>query len=347
MDPLGKLELKTEPGRYPAVQAVKLIRSIMLAKGCSETVASSVAGHLVRADLAGVTSHGSYRVLEYASQFDSGYLDPKGTATIGTNSSGATLLDGGGGIGIPSMEMAIDHLISETCTNGISAIGMRNIGHTGRLGEFVETAAEKGCFCMIFGGGGRETWRQVAPYGGRKALLPTNPIAIGVPGGDQGPVVLDFATGAIAGGWIYAAHRAGASLPKGVLMAPDGTETTDPAQYFDGGAILPKGGALGYGLALVAEMLAEGMLGPSSTECNWLAIALDTTRYRAQSAISNAAEAVLAEIRSCPPARGFDRVEIPGERERQKAVDNDDHITLPVEIWEQINTLAQGLGVSA
>jgi LDH2 family malate/lactate/ureidoglycolate dehydrogenase len=130
-------------------------------------------------------------------------------------------------------------------------------------------------------------------------------------------------------------------------MAPDGTETTDPAQYFDGGAILPKGGALGYGLALVAEMLAEGMLGPSSTECNWLAIALDTTRYRAQSAISNAAEAVLAEIRSCPPARGFDRVEIPGERERQKAVDNDDHITLPVEIWEQINTLAQGLGVSA
>jgi uncharacterized oxidoreductase len=227
---------------------------------------------------------------------------------------------------------------------GSAIIAVRNVGHTGRLGAFAENAANKGCLVMIIGGGGRENWRQVAPYGGRKALLPTNPLCFAIPGGAQGPVVVDFATSVIAGGWLYAARAAGAMVPEGAIIDRDGLASRDPSAYFNGGAILPKGGAMGYGLAVVAELIGEAMLGPVATEVNWLVMALDTRRYREPHVMAAVAEEVLAELRNCPPARGFERVEVPGERERSRRAGNPERmLTIPEKTWDEICRLAQRL----
>ncbi len=82
------------------------------------------------------------------------------------------------------------------------------------------------------------------------------------------------------------------------------TPVARSASLFDGGAILPKGGAMGFGLAVMAEMLCDAMLGPATTEVNWLIIAIDATRHRDRSAMQAAAEGILAELRDCPPAPG-------------------------------------------
>jgi LDH2 family malate/lactate/ureidoglycolate dehydrogenase len=280
------------------------------------------------------------RIIQYSRQFDAGLMQAAARPCFSNPAFGCYQVDGNQGIGIAAMQLAIEHGCELAKANGIAALAIRNTGHTGRLGAFAEQAAERGILSIVIGGGNRKTWRQVAPYGGRKAMLPTNPYCIGIPGGDRGPVVLDFATSKIAGGWIYAAQSAGALLPDGAIIDARGNPSNDPQDYFDGGAILPAGGAKGYALALLAELIAEAMLGPATTECNWLLITLNTANYRDASTLKSVAEEILDELRQCPPSPGFARVEIPGEREREQRQRAQGVIAVPEATWRQIQDLA-------
>lgn len=343
----SKLTLKEKRVAIPSPVVREVLEQLFLAKGCSGAEACEVAEHLIETDLSGMESHGVMRALQYAEQYDSGYLRVHAEPRIAVGANGLEWVDGDGGIGIPAMRLAVDHACEMALKNGMSVLPLKNVGHTGRLGAFAERAADRHCFVMIVGGGGRQNWRQVAPFGGRKAILPTNPFCFGIPGGERGPVVVDFATSVIAGGWVHAARAAGALLPEGALIDQDGHPSRDPQAYFGGGAILAKGGAMGYGLAVVAEMLCEAMLGPVTTEVNWLIVAIDTTRHRDPHVMQQVAEEILSELRDCPPAPGFSRVQVPGERERDECARNQDGIiTLPASTWSAIQALASTMGIA-
>ncbi|UCH39287.1 MAG: Ldh family oxidoreductase [Gammaproteobacteria bacterium] len=343
----SKLELDDERVFIAVEEIVALVASIFENIGCSALVAREVAEHLADSNLCGMESHGLMRTLQYAEQFETGYMRADAEAEIKTSERGATIVDGNGGIGIPAMRIATEEACRQAREQGVSSLAIVNVGHTGRLGAFTEAAAYDGFLSICFGGGGREKWRQVAPYGGRRAMLPTNPYSIAIPGGDRGPMMFDFATSKIAGGWIYAASSAGARLPDNVLMDRDGNVSRDPEDYFRGGAILPSGGHKGYALALAAELVAEAMLGPTRTEGGWLLLTVDTTRYREASAMQAIAEEILDELRNCPPAPGFERVEIPGEREREyREASRDDGIALPARTLQQIRELSDRLNAA-
>ncbi|MBM3522881.1 MAG: Ldh family oxidoreductase [Alphaproteobacteria bacterium] len=255
------------------------------------------------------------RLAQYAEQLRDGLYVAAGEPRLARAEGGAALVDGGNGLGMPAMRLATDTAIEAARREGSSAVGVANVAHTGRLGAFAERAAEAGCLAIIIDGGSRAQWRQVAPHGGARAMLPTNPYALGLPGGERGPVVIDFATAAAAGGKVFAARQAARDLPAGICIDARGRPTTDPNAYYDGGALLPMAGAKGYGLALVAELIGEAILGESKSGMNWIVVCVDLARFRAPTAYLAAAEACLAELRDCPPAPGFERVEVPGERE--------------------------------
>ena len=340
----SKLQLDGERVVVAAEEATDLITGIFRAIGCDGLTAREVAEHLADSSLCGVESHGLMRTLQYADQFGSGYLTAGVRPRARVVEGGVHEIDGQGGIGIPAIHLAVEEGCRLAGETGISALAIRNVGHTGRLGAFADMAAERGFLTITMGGGNRQKWRQVAPHGGREARLPTNPYCIGIPGGARGPVVLDFATSRIAGGWIYAARSAGARLPKDSVIDPEGRPTEDPEDYFRGGAILPAGGAKGYALSVMAELIGEAMLGPVTTEANWLMITLEAGRYRDPSAMAAVAEEILAELRDCPPAPGFERVEVPGERERDQRRASAGKIAVPAETWRQIRDLAKKLG---
>ena len=175
-------------------------------------------------------------------------------------------------------------------------------------------------------------------------MLPTNPYGFGIPGGNRGPVILDFATSTGAGGWVYAAKSAGGSVPEGIIVDKNGKPTRNPDDYLTGGGLLPAAGPKGYGLALIAELVGDAMLGPVKVELNWLVLIVDITRYRQPDEFPPCAEAILAELRACPPALGFDQVEIPGERERateqQRRLEG---IPIPSRTWLEIQQLTETL----
>ncbi len=340
----SKLELREDRVIVAVDDIVDLVAGIFENLGCSTAIAREVAAHLADSNLCGMESHGLMRTLQYAEQFESGYMRPDAGPEIRVNPRGAIFVDGNGGIGIPAMRIANDEGCRIAREQGVSAVAIVNVGHTGRLGAFTEAAASRGFLSICFGGGGREQWRQVAPHGGRCAKLPTNPYSIAVPGGERGPMMFDFATSKIAGGWIYAARSAGARLPDNVLMDRDGNVSRDPEDYFRGGAIMPSGEHKGYALALAAEIVAEAMLGPTATEGGWLLLTVDTTRYQEPSTLQRIAEEILDDMRNCPPAPGFDRVEVPGEREREHRERTlATGIALPARTWQQIETLSARL----
>ncbi len=347
MDPItsSKLEIDSRV-TMPADELSDLATAIFEKLGCDADIARMTAEHLVEASLSGVESHGFMRVIQYAEQMESGYMSPSGRPSLYQNERGAWIVNGHDGIGIPAVQMAVDKAVELAKESGISVVAVEHCGHTGRVGAFVESGAEAGCLTICIGGGGNKNWPQVAPYGGIKGMLPTNPYAFGIPGGDRGPVVLDFATAKIAGGWIYAAKSAGVDLPADSVIDKLGNPTRNPDDYFDGGAILPMAGPKGYGLALMAEMIGEVMLGPATTEINWLLVCIDTTLYKDGATYQKLAEELLDEIRKSPPAAGFEKVEIPGEREREMESRNRPlGIAIPEKTWEQIGALAKRLGV--
>ena len=326
-------------------EAVEVMTGILTGLGCDRRVADAIAEHLADASLCGVESHGVMRILQYARQFRSGYMSAAGKARVTKRDGQFLTIDGGGGHGIPAMQLAFDTAIEAAVDTGMSVTAMINLGHTGRHGAFAELAAEAGMLSLLIGGGNRAVWRQVAPHGGAEAKLPTNPWCLGLPGGSDGPFILDFATSTVAGGWIYAAESAGAQLPEGCLIDAYGNPTTDPKAYFEGGAILPAAGQKGYALALAAELIAEALIGPVATEANWLLIMVDTTRMTGGHILQERAEGILADIRACRPFKGFEKVEIPGERERQIRDRAGGVIHVPEKTWIDILTLREKVGM--
>ena len=124
-------------------------------------------------------------------------------------------------------------------------------------------AAREGMIAMITANSGRSA-KAVAPFGGAKARLGTNPICFAIPSNLEGPLFFDMATSAAAAGKINVATARGEQVPAGWLIDADGKPSTDPRVLRQGGALLPVGGTegyKGYGLATIVEILSGLLTG--------------------------------------------------------------------------------------
>lgn len=235
---------------------IDLIMGALTRSQTSEANATSVARALLAAELAGQTGHGLRRVASYSAQARAGKVDGYARAVSEMRRPGALAIDAGNGFAYPAMDLALDWLPDAARRQGIAIAGIRRSHHCGVAGVVVEALAERGVAALMVA----NAPAAMAPWGGRRPLFGTDPIAFAAPLGNQDPVVVDISLSKVARGKIMAAVQKGEPIPEGWALDPDGQPTTD-AQAAMAGTMIPLGDAKGTALALMVELLCAGLTG--------------------------------------------------------------------------------------
>ncbi len=209
----------------------------------------------------------------------------------------------------------------------------RRCNHVGRLGTWVQLAADTGMFALATCSSPLHG-HDVLPWGGRDGRLGTNPIAYAVPtGGD--PVVADFSTSVAPEGKIRFYRNQGKTVPAGWIVDAAGDATNDPNAFYGPprGGLLPFGGAAGhkgFALGLLVDILGSALAGFSSTDPQVFGngvcfIVVDPSAFCPLDLFRRLMDETVAYIKSSRPAPAFAEVLVPGELEfrslRQRNID--------------------------
>lgn len=296
---------------------------------------------LLEADLRGVPSHGMLRLPRIIARIASGATDPAATGMREWRGEAFLAVDGGRGLGPVVAEAAIADLSERVGRTGVAVAAIRNSNHIGMLGYYAEKAARAGHTMIALS----TSEALVHPWGGRQAMLGTNPIAIGVPTGGE-PFMMDTATSLVSMGEIHDHANRGVPIPDHWALDAEGNPTSD-AEAAKAGSIAPFGQAKGYALGLAFELLVTSLSGAAigrdvkgtlddTSICNKgdVFILIDGPRPDLQ--------AYLEAIRTAEPAAGFDRVLVPGERGRatreKRLIEG---VPIADDVWTKIQQLAQ------
>ncbi|WP_395310516.1 Ldh family oxidoreductase [Mycobacterium sp. AMU20-3851] len=310
--------------------------------GVPDAHAGLQADLLVDAEARGLPSHGLLRLPRVIERIRNGVTDPVTTGDLQWRGSALASVDGRNGLG-PVVGWHALQAISQRCRSGsgIAAAAVHATNHLGMLAWYARRVAADGLTCVVL----TTSEALMHPYGGRKAMVGSNPIAIGVPA-DPRPLVFDMATSSVSMGKIHDHALRGAPLQPGWALDEHGEPTTD-AQSAIRGAIAPFGGPKGYGLGLAFEVLVTALTGAALGTS--VAGTLDSIHPANKGDVFIVAEAhhsreishYLDEVRSSPPAEPAAPVRIPGDQsDIRRAAAETGGLHLPVDLWRQITSLA-------
>ncbi len=235
--------------------------------------------------------------------------------------------------------------------HGISLATLTNVGHVGRVGEWVELIASDGYVALAWCNGG-DPGGNVVPFGGREARLGTNPMAYAIPATGRPPVVADFSTSIVAEGKVRVFLHDGRELPEGWIVDADGNPTTDPAALYRGGAILPMGGHKGFALALLVEILGGVLAGAGCASLNespgngLVLVSVDPGSTPGGADFGNRVAMVLDAVTSSPAVAGGSGVVVPGAPENAALSARErEPFGLAAETWASLERTAASLGL--
>ena len=335
---------------FTAARLRELIASIFVGTGAPADTADEVAAVLVDNNLAGHDSHGLLRVPEYVAAIREGAIAPTARPEVVRETPATAVVSGNWTFGQLAANFAADVAIEKASAFGVAAVGLIDANHTGRLAAFTERGAQRNVVMFMTSGSGAQFI--TTPYGGRQPALGTNPIAFTVPNGDAAAITLDYATSAIAAGKIKVARARGEQLPPGAIVTKDGSPTTEPEEFFNGGFLLPFGAHKGYALAVIAELLSGALVGggqdgdATRRRTGVFIWAVHAGAFHSEARYREAVASTVTRLGSVPPAEGFEKVFVPGElEERSRSRRLREGIPVPDRTWQEIVRILEELGI--
>ena len=218
--------------------------------------------------------------------------------------------DGGNNVGMVVMYRAAQAAIAKAATHGFAIVGVTDSWMSGRSAYYVEMIAKADLIGIHTAGSAGA----VAPPGGKRPALGTNPIAFGMPSA-QGPMVFDMGTSAFMGTELLYRERMGLPLPDGVAIDSEGQPTRDPTRA-RAGALLPFGGYKGFGLAFIVQ--AFGLLAGSAPDPDkddgYLFMVFKPDLLADLDDFKHQLSELIDRIKGTPRQPGVNEIRMPGER---------------------------------
>lgn len=331
--------------------------AVFQAVGVPPDDAALTADHLIEANLRGVDTHGITRVLvPYVRRIQKGLLRPQTEVTVVRERPSSALLDANNGLGQVAAARAMERAIEKAAQTGCAWVSLRNSNHFGAAAYYVQMAAARDMVAMVATNGPAA----VAPWGGSKAMLSTNPLAYGIPAGVEPPVILDMATTVVSRGRLNLFAKRNIEIPLTWALDEEGRPTNNPHAALRG-TLQPLGGYKGYGLALVIDLVCGVLTGagygvhcgghlleydrpPQNVGSTFVAVTVDS--FMDVPDFKARVDGALREIKDSPRAPDTDRIYAPGEIEyetREKRLQRG--IPIDLEIEADLRALAAELAV--
>jgi len=342
--------------RINAEQLIDFATAVYAGAGMPEADARLVADTLVQADLWGHQSHGVLRLGWYLDRIRNGVMKPVTKPEFVVDAGAVAVIDGHDGVGHVLTELARREAVRRAKLHGIAVVGVRMSNHFGTCMYYTRLGALDGCVMLLASNGGPA----MAPWGGRKKIIGTNPWSVAAPVGKRPPLLVDMAATGVARGKIYLARNKNLPIPLGWAINSEGAPTTDPQEAIDG-IILPMAEHKGYAIAVMVDMLSGVLTGSGflsavhspyktaeKSNCGHLMVAMNIEAFQPLAQFHARMEAFIGEIKSVPLAKGYDEVFYPGEMEANSDVRNRrDGLSLPEDTIADLRRIAKETGLEA
>jgi LDH2 family malate/lactate/ureidoglycolate dehydrogenase len=328
----------------------EFVSGVYRSVGVDDEDSALAADAMVQADLWGHQSHGVLRLGWYYARLKSQAMRSVTETTLAIDAGAIAVMDGGDGIGPVVAKRATLDAIRRAKAHGIGAVSVRNSNHFGTCMYFTKMAADVGCIMLLATNGGPN----MAPWGGLKKLIGTNPWSIAAPAGHHPPMIMDVANSGVARGKIFLAQLRHEAIPPGWAVDAQGRPTTDPVAALEG-FVLPMAGHKGYAIGAMVDVLSgvlsgSGFLdqvhGPYDpvhrSRAGHLMLALNIEAFQPLGEFNARMERYIETIKAVPLAEGATEVFYPGEMEARAHVRQmDEGIVLPAETLVGLDRLAR------
>ena len=344
----------------PVIEAVKLEKmceDIFQGAGLSCEEAQRIAHSLVLSNLMGHDSHGVLRIPQYIERLKEGGIKAGQQIQSVQEADASAVVDGNWGFGQTVCRQAMDLAIEKAKLRSVAAVSLYNSAHIGRLGEYAEMAADANMIgivmCNNHGMG-----RLMSAFGGTDPRMSPNPIAIGIPTGEDFPIVVDMTASVVAEGKIRVQKNRGEGIPEGWAIDGEGNTITDPNAFYGPplGAILPFGGISahkGFALAVAVDILSGALSGAGCSREDAKRIgngvfmmAINIEAFKATGDFKIEVDAFIQFLKSSRLMPGVDAIHMPGEieynRRKQKEKEG---VLLDDETLKQLFETAKSVNV--
>ncbi len=341
--------------RFPIDQLHQFAEAVFTAVGALPEHAAIVADRLLEADLRGRSGHGLMRIPPFAQRAMAGGINLRPRITLQNETPVSALVDGDNGLGPVVVTQATELAIEKAQQAGLAWVGTRNSNHAGAAGVYTALALRQGLIGLYMAVAAGNT---MPPWGGREALLGTNPLAVAIPAGSEPAFQLDIATTVASHGRIRVMETLGQALPEGWVVDLEGRPITDPKRVSEG-FLLPIGGYKGAGLNIMIGLLAGVMNGAAfGSDVVGSSDPVDRATNTGQSVLvmrpdlfcnldefGTAMDRKLRELRSSASMTG-EPIRLPGERAvEMEAEQRQLGIAVPARLVFDLNELAERIGL--